>query len=76
MNTWTKTVVEARATARIIGVRSRAIADFADQIAEISDPDSLIAQDWELLIDGLNKLSDELKGEITNFSEQSRYWTK
>lgn len=75
-NTWNDSRVEACATARIIGIRSRAIADLAGQITKIDDPNNLIAQDWEFLIAAFRKLSGELEAEIANFSEQARYWEK
>lgn len=54
---------QARARARTVGVRARAVADYTDQLAELDDSKKLQPEEWQIIAEDIEKLIEELKAE-------------
>ncbi|MRX52050.1 hypothetical protein GI374_16860 [Paracoccus sp. S-4012] len=61
---------EARAKARMIGTRARAIADLADRIGYPAD---MTPEEWDGLSRGFSTLLDELGDEVEIFAQKASH---
>jgi hypothetical protein len=64
-------LIQACATARVIGVRASSIAKLGDQIASFADPAKVPAEEWDVLEEALKTLLKELTDEIETFSQKA-----
>lgn len=67
--------IEACAIARVVGTRSRAIANLSDQIAAISSTDTteMKPDEWKILSSSLERLMTELNEEIETFTQKTSH---
>lgn len=63
----------ACATARVVGTRSRAIADLAGQIAAYPDPLKVPSEEWVEVSNALRALLKELESEIDDFVARAKF---
>jgi hypothetical protein len=64
-------LIQACATARVIGVRASSIAKLGDQIASFADPAKVPAEEWDVLEEALKTLLKELTDEVETFSQKA-----
>jgi hypothetical protein len=66
-------LVEARAIAGLIEARAHALATYARTISESPDTDKILPEEWQIFCSSLEKLSNEVVGEVANFADKARY---
>ncbi len=66
-------LIQACATARVIGIRASSIAKLGDQIASFADPAKVPTEEWGVLDKALQTLLKELTDEIETFSQKASY---
>lgn len=64
-------LIQACATARVIGVRASSIKELGDQIASFADPGKVPPDEWDVLTKSLRTLLTELTNEIETFAQKA-----
>lgn len=70
MATLPNPLTEARAVSRMIGVRARALADLADQIADSSKP---APEEWDTYSNGVGDLLKSLEADCSTFQMKASF---
>lgn len=67
--------IEICALAHLIEVRAHALANLAHRLAEITDPNLLEAEHWNVHSASLEALLDELSGDVKTVISKAQYAT-